>query len=105
MKKNNKKNSVAIVNAIVTISLTVLVFLGLNYIAIPRIGWSVGFLAIAAVSLFIGSLGGHVVNEINYSYDEKLIVRTSFITGILTLLILLAMLISWVVSWQLFHVD
>lgn len=105
MKKNNKKNSVAIVNAIVTISLTVLVFLGLNYIAIPRIGWSAGFLAIAAVSLFIGSLGGHVVNEINYSYDEKLIVRTSFITGILTLLILLAMLISWVVSWQMFHVD
>lgn len=100
MKRNFKTD---IIGWIVGIVVAGLVFAIGNYLCVPRIGWSFGFLFLIAFSLGMGAVASLIVGAA--SYDEYEGVHPSIFTGIATGIIILAILVSWIVGWQCFHVD
>ena len=104
MKKINVRN--AIFGSAITLIVGVLAFAGLNYLFIPRIGWSAGLLITIALSVGIGLGAGAIYSAITWEYDESSFpVGRNIVLGAIIVLIVLAMIVSWIVSWRCFHVD
>lgn len=106
--KRNEKRRIDWLSIAITIIASTLVFTLTNYLFIPRIGWSFGFLFTIAISLLIGAL---VTGAINLARDEfghnhaRVHNTSAYIAAILAAILLIAILVSWVVSWRMFHVD
>ena len=100
MKRNFKTD---IIGWIVGIVVAGLMFAIGNYLCVPRIGWSFGFLFLIAFSLGMGAVASLIVGAT--AYDEYEGVHPSIFTGIAAGIVVLAILVSWIVGWQCFHVD
>lgn len=105
--KNNKTSIIhAVIGTAIALTLGVLAFVLLNYLFVPRIGWSGGLLITIALSAGVAWATGTMYSYIFSSGDNTdfSITRASMLHIVIGLCVV-SVVITWIVGWRCFHID